>query len=239
MGRRDGKQIDAVPSNHCVNHKLAMVVDAMCCAIAPMPLERLVRGNATEGQMQKLTQEQVKQTHKAGFFELKAPQAGTIKDLATHTTGTVVSPGTILMTLVPKNDPLQAEVMVKNEDVGFVTVGQKVKLKLSAYTFQKYGMLDGTVLNIGADSNDTGAQNPATNTVANLKGSGSQAQAQPLTYKALVALNTQTLKSPSGALLKLTPGMQVIAEINQGQRTVMEYLLSPVKKVAQEAGRER
>lgn len=192
----------------------------------------------TEGQMQKLTQDQAKQTHKSGFFELKAPQNGTVKDLATHTIGTVVSPGTILMTLVPKNDPLQAEVMIKNEDVGFVSVGQKVKLKLSAYTFQKYGMLDGTVLNIGADSNDAGGQNSATNSVANLKG-GSPAPAQPLTYKALIALNTQALKSPSGEQLKLAPGMQVIVEINQGQRSVMEYLLSPVQKVAQEAGRER
>lgn len=192
----------------------------------------------TEAQMQKLTQEQAKQTHKAEFFELKAPQNGTIKDLATHTKGTVVSPGTILLTLVPKGDPLQAEVMVKNEDVGFVNVGQKVKLKLSAYTFQKYGMLDGTVLNIGADSNDTGGQNPATNSVSNLKGTPAS-PAQSLTYKALIALNAQTLKSPSGGQLRLTPGMQVIAEINQGQRTVMEYLLSPVQKVAQEAGRER
>jgi hemolysin D len=32
--------------------------------------------------------------------------------------------------------------------------------------------------------------------------------------------------------------MQVTAEIHQTQRTVMEYLLSPVKKVTQEAGRE-
>lgn len=59
----------------------------------------------TEGQMQKLTQEQAKQTHRSGFYALKAPQTGTIKDLAIHTRGTVVSPGTILMTLVPKDDP--------------------------------------------------------------------------------------------------------------------------------------
>lgn len=190
----------------------------------------------TEAQAQKLTQEQAKQVHKSGFYELKAPQDGIIKDLATHTKGTVVSPGTILMTLVPKKDPLQAEVMIKNEDVGFVNVGQKVKLKLSAYTFQKYGMLDGTVLQIGADSNDA-AQNPASANAANLKGNGGTAQ--PLTYKALIALNTQTLKSPAGEELRLAPGMQVIAEINQGERTVMEYLLSPVQKVAKEAARER
>lgn len=93
-------------------------------------------------------------------------------------------------------------------------------------------MLDGTVLTIGADSSD-GGQNAAG------AAKDGVSQVQPLTYKALVALNTQTLKSPSGELLKLTPGMRVTAEINQGRRTVMEYLLSPVQKVANEAGRER
>jgi HlyD family secretion protein len=34
-------------------------------------------------------------------------------------------------------------------------------------------------------------------------------------------------------------GMQVAAEIHQGRRTIMEYLLSPVQKVSAEAGRER
>jgi hemolysin D len=35
------------------------------------------------------------------------------------------------------------------------------------------------------------------------------------------------------------PGMQVVAEINQGSRTVMKYLLSPVSKTLYESGRER
>ena len=33
--------------------------------------------------------------------------------------------------------------------------------------------------------------------------------------------------------------MQVAAEIHQGHRTIMEYLLRPVQKVSVEAGRER
>src|SRR3569833_2503672 len=105
--------------------------------------------------------------------------------------------------------------------------------------FQNYGLLDGTVLNIGADSNDTGAQNPATNTVANLKGSTSGSSAQPLTYKALIALKSQTQKSPAGEELKLTPGMQVIAEIIQGQQTKKKNKKTPKQKVAKEAARER
>src|SRR3546814_394985 len=105
---------------------------------------------------QQLEQEWAKQAHRNSLLELRAPQAGIIKDLATHTPGTVVSPGTVLMTLVPNNEALLAEVWVKNSDAGFVHEGHEVKVKLSAYPFQKYGMVDGKVLRVGADATDKG-----------------------------------------------------------------------------------
>ena len=46
----------------------------------------------------------------------------------------------------------------------------------------------------------------------------------PLGYKALVRLDAQSLTT-DGNDLRLSPGMQVIAEIHQGQRTAMQYLL--------------
>ena len=72
-------------------------------------------------QLEKANQELAKQVHRHEYLELKAPQDGIVKDLATHTVGTVASPGTILMTLVPKDENLRAEVWVKNDDIGFVT----------------------------------------------------------------------------------------------------------------------
>ncbi len=117
-------------------------------------------------------QELEKSNAKAGMLEIRAPNAGVVKDLAITTKGAVVSAGVLLMNIVPQDEPMQAEVLLKNEEVGFVAVGQKAAVKVAAYPFQKYGML-------------------------------------------------------------------LTAEIHQGQRTVMEYLLSPVRKVGQEAGRER
>jgi len=38
--------------------------------------------------------------------------------------------------------------------------------------------------------------------------------------------------------LKLAAGTQVVAEIHQGERSMIECLLSPVQKTAGEAGRE-
>jgi HlyD family secretion protein len=176
---------------------------------------------------QKLQQDWEKQQYRSSLLELKAPQAGVVKDLATHTVGTVVAPGTILLTLVPHDEPLIAEAWIGNADAGFVRVDQKAKIKLAAYPFQKYGMLEGVVSHIGADAhekNDTG--NPALKPM------------QDASYRALISLGNRHFNS-QGQRLKLVPGMLVSAEIHLGTRTVLEYLLSPVQKITHEAGRER
>jgi HlyD family secretion protein len=179
----------------------------------------------TENELQKFREEHSKSVYRAGLYELKAPQDGVVKDLATTTLGAVIKQGTVLLNLVPKEEPLMADVRIKNEDVGFIVPGQPVQLKLSAYPFQKYGMLRGKVTRIDADVTEVKTNN----------GSNDQTP----TYRAEVKLDTQKLMTPSNEFLSLTPGMLVAAEIRQRDQTVLEYLLSPVEKIAQEAGRER
>jgi hemolysin D len=175
--------------------------------------------------------------YKEGLMELRAPQDGVIKDLATTTIGAVVQPGAVVMTLVPQGELLYADVNIKNEDVGFVQVGQSVQIKFAAYPFQRHGMLTGKVIHVSADATEAARQNSASN--VNNNASDSSTPTTIATYKARVRLDAQALKGPHSNQLPLTPGMQVIAEINQGQRTVLEYLLSPVQKAASEAARER
>lgn len=180
-----------------------------------------------QGQQQRTEGELRKQVYKSGLLELRAAADGIVKDMVTYTPGAVVQPGAVLLNLVPKNEPLFAEVAIRNEDVGFVAPGQDVKVKLQAYPFQKYGMLHGKVELVSADSLANDPQKAA-------------AQGQsPQSYKALVRLASQELKAANGEMFKLAPGMVVQAEIHQGRRTVLEYLLSPVQKVMQEAARER
>lgn len=185
--------------------------------------------------LEKSTQDLAKEQHKHEFLELKAPQDGFIKDLATHTIGTVASPGTILMTLVPKGEELKAEVWVKNDDIGFIYPDLPAKLKLAAFTFQKYGMIEGTVVQVSADASEQGAADATDSTSSAANKSKPNA---PLAYKTVIALSTQKLAA-DGVKYTLSPGMQVSAEINLGTRTVLEYFLSPVTKAFHEAGRER
>ncbi|MGH8688010.1 MAG: HlyD family type I secretion periplasmic adaptor subunit [Burkholderiales bacterium] len=187
----------------------------------------------TTAQVEKLRQDLAKQAHRSELLELRAPQAGTVKDLATHTAGTVASPGTILMTLVPQGDTLVAEVWVGNQDIGFVREGQKVKLKLAAFQFQKYGMVEGVVRQMSADATEA----PSANTRSDALG-GRDRPMGPLAYRTRVDLKSQAL-TVDGASYPLSAGMQVSGEINLGTRTILEYVLSPVQKAWQEAGRER
>jgi hemolysin D len=182
-----------------------------------------------EGQHSKLQQDWVKQEYKNGLLELKAPQAGVVENLATHTPGTVVSPGTVLLSIVPDNEPLVAEVMVRNDDIGFVYPHQKVKVKLAPYPFEEYGMLDGEVERIQADSDNSSQTKSQSKTGQ---------QPAPSAYKAVITLDSQELNA-EGKKFKLAAGMQVVAEINQGSRTVMQYLLSPVTRTIDESGHER
>ena len=168
-------------------------------------------------------QDLAKQAHRSGQLDLRAPSAGVIKDLATHSAGTVVAPGTILATIVPRNEPLEAEVWVSNLDAGHVAPGAAVKLKLAAFPYQRHGMLEGIVRHVSADA--TERPEP-----------GSQGGVG-LYYRALVAIDPV----PAGDGLdprRLASGMQLAAEIHLGTRTVFEYLLSPVRRTLSEAGRE-
>ena len=188
--------------------------------------------NDAQGAFDKLAQEVTKQAHRKELMELKATQDSVVKDLATHTAGTVVQPGTVLLTLVPKEETLRAEVWVSNEDIGFVRQGQPVKLKFAAFPFQKYGMVEGTVEHVSADAADG---NTGTGATPNDKAPGKN---QPLVYKALITLKAMRLEM-DGEKFPLSAGMQSSAEILLGTRTVAEYLLSPVRKAWHEAGRER
>ena len=171
----------------------------------------------------RVAQELEKLAHRQSLAELRAPADGVVKDLATHTTGAVLAPGAVLMTLVPEGEPLLAEIWLQNQDAGLVRAGQQARVKLASFPFQRYGMLDGRVLRISADSTDRAdAGKPAA----------------AYAYRALVELSSQALRS-GDSTHALLPGMQLTAEIRLADRTVLEYLLSPLQKVAAEAGRER
>lgn len=175
----------------------------------------------------RLREELDKQLVRREQIELTSPQAGVVKELAIRTVGTVVSAGTVLLTLVPAGDALEAEVIVRNEDAGFVRAGQRAQLKVAAFPFQKYGLVEAEVLRIGPDAAEAAVN----------RTSGEEAQPAG-GYRARLALAAQSLAF-DGSRLPLASGMFASAEIHLGHRAVLDYLLAPVQKAWHEAARER
>lgn len=164
------------------------------------------------------TQEQAKATQREKLTTLKAPVAGTVQQLAVHTEGGVVTEAQPLMIVVPDEATVTAEVMLENKDIGFVRPGQDAEIKLETFLFTRYGTIPATVKTVTADAvNDEkkGAIFPVTLTLA----------------KSAIDVDGQSIR--------LSPGMNLTAEIKTGKRRVIEYLLSPVQRAATESLRER
>jgi HlyD family secretion protein len=178
-----------------------------------------------QADLDRLVAELRKQDVRRELLVLHAPRAGVVKDIATHSIGAVVQPGTVLLSLVPTDAPLEAEVHVSDHDAGFVREGQAVHVKVGAFAFQRYGMVGGTVRHVGPDAIDP-------------RGTGGDADAPPGGYRAFIALDREALDH-EGRRLPLVAGMLVAAEVQLGTRSVLDYVLSPVAKTAMEAGRER
>ena len=67
-------------------------------------------------QIERVPFDWAKSTARHELLELRAQQDGIVKDFATHSLVSVLHPGTVQMTLVPTNDPMQAEVWVQHDD---------------------------------------------------------------------------------------------------------------------------
>jgi hemolysin D len=108
---------------------------------------------------------------------------------------------------VPHNDPVKAEVWITNEDAGFVEVNQAVKLKVAAFPFNKYGMVNGHVETISSDATEL------PDTRERDRKDTREHVMPPSGFRALVALDSPYLER-DGKRLRVSTGMLVSAEVN-------------------------
>ncbi|WP_417828855.1 HlyD family type I secretion periplasmic adaptor subunit [Thalassospira sp.] len=151
-------------------------------------------------------------------LEIVAPTRGYIKGLQFTTIGGVIAPAQVVMELVPVDDVLIAETRISTEDIGHVHLGQPVTVKVSAFDFIRYGGISGDLVSISAS------------TFVDEEG-------RPY-YKGRVALDKDFVGEGATAQ-KIIPGMTVQADIQTGERTLLEYLLKPVYVSLDQAFSER
>ena len=186
-----------------------------------------------------LAQDVIKAERRTTLQVLTAPVDGVIQQLAVHTKGGVVTPAQALLVVVPLDSHLEIEAMVSNHDIGFVHVGQQVEIKVDTFSFTRYGLLHGEVLNVSQDAITREKPPDKSNEKApGAETATSEPKGQELNYAARVSLD-RTQMQVEDKLVNLSPGMAVTAEIKTGSRRIISYLLSPLVRYKQEALRER
>lgn len=182
--------------------------------------------------------------HDAAATVLRAPATGVVQQLAVHSIRGVVTPAETLMVVVPDSRRLAVEAMIANRDIGFVHVGQAVKVKVAAFSFTRYGLVPGRVVSISRDSVDDTPVDPQDVEPGSKTRDAVPQEAPDLDggegrgYVAAIALDRDTVATPNGTA-QLRTGMSVTAEIRTGRRRVISYLLSPVIRYTGDAGHER
>ena len=168
--------------------------------------------NAFEAAQQDLA----KATKVSELVNLTAPADGIVTRIPNLTVGGVATGAQPLFNLVPVDAPLDADVQIDAQDVGFVKVGDPVNLKFDAFRFLEHGVGKGVVKTISQDSfTDVSTQNAV--------GPGS-VQTRSSFYDARVHIDALQLHDiPSQA--RLMAGMTLSADIVVGRRTILWYLL--------------
>lgn len=186
-----------------------------------------------------LAKDLIKAQQRTSLQRLTAPVDGVVQQLTIHTVGGVVTPAQSLLVIVPSASQLEVEAMISNRDIGFVETGQSAEVKIDTFNFTRYGLLHGTVLGVSQDAiiRERPMDRPNDRALGTERDS-SEPNGQELSYSARISLDRAQMQV-DGRAVNLSPGMAVTAEIKTGTRTVLSYLLSPLRRYSHEVLHER
>lgn len=137
---------------------------------------------------------------------ITAPVKGIVQEMPVRTPGGVIQPGGVAVRVVPVGEALLAEVQISPRDIGFIHVGQAVKVKIQAFDYARYGRLDGILETVS----------PTTFSIGD----------KPPYYLGRVRLAAEHVGARADHLI--APGMTLQADILTGEKTLLQYLLKPI-----------
>ncbi len=149
---------------------------------------------------------------------LRAPSAGVVKSLEIQNVGQVLAPGAVAAEIVPQGTRIFAEIEVSAERIGGVSTGQEASLKILTHDFTRFGDIPAEVESISPSSFQT--------------------QDGRSVFRVRLSFEGNTLAArgePSVAARRISPGMTVVADIKSDRKTILAYLLKPVRVLADRA----
>jgi HlyD family secretion protein len=151
-------------------------------------------------------------------IDVRAPQDGTVFQLAVHTIGGVITASDPIMLIVPEADNLAVEVKVNPQDIDQLQLNQKAILRFTSFNARTTPEIEGVVTRISADI------------------STDQRTGQSY-YTLRISLPPEQLQHLGD--VKLLPGMPVEAFVQTGDRTMLSYLMKPLHDQFVRAFREK
>lgn len=151
---------------------------------------------------------------------ITAPRSGTVTAIHAEP-GSAAQPNVPLMTIVPTDSVLQAQLFAPSRAIGFLRPGQAVLLRYQAFPYQKYGSYRGTISSI------SGAAISPSELPQQLRGLSSIYSGNEPLYRITVALERQTALA-HGEPAPLQPGMQLEADVMLESRRLIEWVFEPV-----------
>jgi adhesin transport system membrane fusion protein len=150
---------------------------------------------------------------------VRSPVRGRVNRVLVTTVGGTVAPGAPLVEVVASEDTLLVEAMVRPQDIGSVRMNQEARVNITAYDPSVYGHLDGRVVSISPDA------------LANERTGESF-------YIVRVRTTANALRGHRGEALQIGPGMQAEVSLLGDKRSVLNYLLTPITRLRENAFRE-
>lgn len=152
---------------------------------------------------------------------VSAPAAGSVSSLQAERGG-LPDTRTPLLSIVPADSKLVAQIFCPSRAAGFLRVGQRVLLRYAAFPYQKFGHHEGTVLSISSSAMSPGELPPRLAGVSSLVG-----PTEPV-YRVTVGLASQGITA-YGEALPLHPGMLLEADVLLERRRLYEWMLEPLR----------
>lgn len=150
--------------------------------------------------------------------DIRSPQDGMVEQSTVHTVGGVITAGDAIMMIVPQADDLQVEAKVNPQDIDKLQIGEKTLLRLSAFNQRTTPELNGAVIRVSPDVTTD------------------QRTGQSY-YTIRVSMPPEEVARLGE--VRLIPGMPVEAFVQTGDRTMLAYLIKPLKDQLMRAFRER
>jgi HlyD family secretion protein len=154
--------------------------------------------------------------------DLRAPQSGTVHQLAVHTVGGVIGNGETIMHIVPRADELVVEAKVAPHDIDQVALGAKVLVRIMAGNQRTTPEVTGVITRVSADLTREQAQG-----------------VQPGQSYYTVRISLPADEVARLVDMRLVPGMPAEAFIQTYERTPLQYLLKPLEEQIARTFRER